>query len=376
MTLILKFGDDTLGPVKTLAIKREGLAPDTVEQWKAAVDVEAATPEALEASLQLLRDAQGAEADLKLMHGATEVRGLDVSNARQGPKFVAMETHDAALGEAHNRRRVTLTFRATLQDAAPVQSHEYTVREIANAGAPVRLLTSGKAVLRRGEDPADHDNALVPAAGGGYRRVRRDVTRDANAPSLAYVTEDEQVFTPLPGGVDDGHYVVTETLADGTPVRVISGFFVGASALARAIELRPGEDRLAGSRVSTNPFTRRVDFEFREFIDDGGAVASSESLTFITTRRVIDHPLLDGQRPAYRQHVGAPQTEVVQEGSAVGNGRHASPPPPRFSTDVVERKVQYSVPHPGLSPDRRWLTTWRYVMRGAGSLAPVPPEAS
>lgn len=374
MSLTLQFGNDALGAVSTLAVNREGPAPDTVEQWKATIEIEAATPGTLEARLQLLRDAQGTTGDLKLLHGGTEVRSLAVADARRGPTLTASEAHDTAPGQAHNRRRVTLTFRATVQDAAPVQSHEFTIRETSEPGRPVRLTTSGLAVFRRGEDPSDHEDTLLPATGGGYRRVRRDVTRDANAPSIKYVTVDEQVFSALPGGVEDGHYVVTEARGgDGQAVRVTSGFFVGAGAHARALELRPGDESLLDSRVSQNPFARRVDFEFREQLPDDSHGTLTESLTFTTTRRVVDHPLLDRGLPAWRQQVGAPQTEVVQEGSAIGQGRHAAPPAPRFPTDVVERRVRYSLPHPGLPSDRRWVTTWRYVSRSTGRIVESTP---
>jgi hypothetical protein len=64
----------------------------------------------------------------------------------------------------------------------------------------------------------------------------------------------------------------------------------------------------------------------------------------------------------------------VQQGRASGDNRHPAPPPPRYAADLVERSVQYSVPHPALPADRRWLTTWRYVSRSRGALLPQLPE--
>jgi hypothetical protein len=195
------------------------------------------------------------------------------------------------------------------------------------------------------------------------------VTRDVHVPSIEYEVADEQVFRALPGGVDDGHYVISESLnQDGRPMRTISGFFVGVSARSRALELRADDDHLVNARLSENPFTRRVDFEFVELLDETEAVTGTETLTFTTTRRVVDHPLLDVSRPAYRQQVGTPQTEVVQEGSAVGAGRHPSPPAPRFARDLLERRVVYSLPHPGLPANQCWVTTWRYVSRGRAAI--------
>lgn len=182
--------------------------------------------------------------------------------------------------------------------------------------------------------------------GASRRRVRQLVTRDTAVPALEYEVEDEQVFTPLPGGVDDGHYVASEFIdTEGRALRALSGFFVGASARARALELRPASERLVSTRIAANPFTRRVDFEFVELLEEAGSLALTETLSFTTTRRVIDHPLLDTALPAYRQQVGAPQTEIIQQGSAVGDGRHVSPPAPRYAAELVERHVEYSLPH-------------------------------
>lgn len=364
MSLALKFGAEVLGAATTLRIQQTGEAPDVRESWRVELQVEAATPAALETTLQSLRDAQGTTDDVKLVAGMTDVRTLEVADCRTGPVLTTIDESDASPGEAHNRRRVVLTFDATLQDAAvAVQSNTLTLVVRNEAGKPGVLHHSGKAILRRGETPADHEASVLPPLAAGYRRVKRLVTRDASEPSVVYEIEDEQVFAALPGGVEDGHYVVTDSQdADGRVVRTISGFFAGAYAKARALELRPG-DALLEARVSEDPFTRRVDFEFREAVADRDAIARAESLTFTTTRRVIDHALLDTSLPAYRQQIGAPQTEVIQEGSAVGHGRHPSPPAVRFNADLIERKVHYSVPHPALPADRRWVTNWRYVSR-------------
>jgi hypothetical protein len=371
MSLILKFGATALGAATSLAVHRDAAAPDTIETWRVELDVEAPTPAALEQSLEAIRALQGSHAGLQLLHDGAAVRALAVATCRRGPLLDELHEYDPAPGEAHNSRRLTLKFSATLQNALAVQAHNFLVRVAVAAGGPARVVTTGRAVLHSGEDPAAHEATLLPTLSAGYRRVRQATTRDAVGPTLEYETQDEQVFAALPGSVDDGHYVVSEALAaDGRALRTVFGFFVGAGAKGRALELRPADERLASSRVSENPFTRRVDFEFVELADQTGTLALTESLSFTTTRRIVDHPMLDTALPAYRQQVGSPQTEVIQEGSAIGNGRHASPPAPRFAADLIERRVHYSLPYPGLPAERRWVTTWRYVSRGLSAILP------
>jgi hypothetical protein len=372
--LTLQFGSTVLGAVRVLTVTQETADDARHEDWKVEVDAEGATPAGLEASLTAIRALQHAVAALQISDCGTVVRLLAIADCRVGPTFQSLREHDPAPGDAHNRRRLTLQFHAVLQTASAVQSHTFTVRAIAAAGEPQRTITTGRAVMHSGEDPAAHEAAILPAVPSGFRRVRQVATRDTAGPSLDYEVQDEQVFTALPSGVDDGHYVISEQLTpDGRSLRTISGFFVGAGAKSRALDLRPAEG--AGSRITENPFTRRVDFEFTELVEGAGGLAMTESLTFTTTRRVIDHPLLDLALPAYRQQVGAPQTEVVQEGSAIGNGRHASPPAPRFAADLIERRVQYSLPHSALPAERRWVTTWRYVSKGRVAIAAITPEA-
>jgi hypothetical protein len=372
MNLVLKFGDAVLGVAAGLRVRRAG----ETESWQVAIDVEAPTPALLEPALLALHQARGQTGDLELLQGSEVVRTLAAADCRHGPTLESCSEVDTAPGSAHNRRRVTLEFEATLQDAAiAVQSHAFTLRLEARAGQPDVLRHAGQAILRAGEDPADHEAAILPALAAGWRRVGRIVTRDAAAPALSYEVTDEQVFTPLPAGVDDGYYIISESVGpDGAAQRVISGFFTGAGARQRALELRPSGERVVAARISENRFTRRVDFEFRELLEATDTAALTETLTFTTTRRVIDHPLLDPALPAYRQQIGAPQTEVIQAGTAVGNGHHVSPNAPRYAADLLERRVQYSLPHAGLPADQRWVTTWRYVSRSRHAITEQPPK--
>jgi hypothetical protein len=196
--------------------------------------------------------------------------------------------------------------------------------------------------------------------------VRSAVTRDAAEPSLDYETEDEQVFVALPAGVEDGQVIrALRELPDGRRVRVTSGFFIGAAALARAEELRPAAS--SESRVAENPHARRVDFEFHEALSDGGLLAHNESISFATLRRVVDHALLSPGLPAWRQQIGVPFSEVTQEGSAAGESAHPAPPAPMLPGDVIERRVEYSMPD--APPAQRFVTRWRYLMRTRAEVA-------
>jgi hypothetical protein len=278
----------------------------------------------------------------------------------------------------HGPCRVELALEATLQDAASVvQSHRFTVRRAAVAGAPARLVVHGRVLLRAGEDPAAHEATVIAAPAPGFRRLRQVTTRDTAAPALDYEAEDEQVFSLLPAGVDDGHVIRALVITpEGNRVQVTGGFFAGPGALARALELQPSNALHA--RVTNNEQSRRVDFEFHELLSrplHAGLLARAETLSFVTTRRVIDHALLGPGLAAWRQQVGAAITEITQEGSAVGETAHPSPPAPLYPADVIERRVEYSFPDAAAPADRRFVTRWRIRMRGVSERPATAPEA-
>lgn len=356
--LILSFDNDALGRVAAFDWRRTAHAEGDLESWLVTLEAEAATADALEESLTALRAKIGGTGDLAL----GDSRTLAQSACRVGPALTRVDEADSAPGDVHGKRRLRLIFEATLQDSSQaVQHHAATLRVITAAGAPMRLQTRGRIVLRKAEDPALHESQIAPPA-AGFRRVRSAVTRAESL--LEYETDDEQVFTPLPAGVDDGHYVISESRdAEGRLIRAISGFFTGLGARAQALALG-GE-----GVIRENPFTRRVDFELRETVSDGEHLALTETLAFTTTRRVIDHPLLAAGAPAYRQVIGGAQTEIIQQGSAAGEGRHPSPPAPRYAADLIERSVRYSTPSPTLPPEKRWTTTWRYISRATTEVA-------
>lgn len=356
--LILQFDNEALGAATAFDWRRTAAADGDVEVWTLTLEPQAATADALEDTLASLRAKIGATGDLAL----GDSRTLAQADCREGPTLIRVDEADPAPGDVHGKRRLRLTFEATLQDSSQaVQHHAATQRVITQAGALITLQTRGRIVLRNGEDPALHESEIVPP-GAGCRRVRSAITRDASR--LEYETEDEQVFTPLPSGVDDGHYVISESRdAEGRLIRTLSGFFTGPGARAQALALG-GE-----GVIRENPFTHRVDFELREAISDGGHLALTETLSFTTTRRVVDHPLLAAGAPAYRQVIGGPQTEIIQQGSAHGEQSHPSPPPPHYAADLIERQVHYSVPSPNQPPEQRWQTRWRYVSRATTEVA-------
>lgn len=377
MNLTLKLGSQPVGAVEAFESERSDHIDGATERWRATLTLSAATPALVEQALAVLQARIGETGNAALLAGSNTVRALAVSDCRQGPRLVGVEADAPMPDSAHAPRRVRVTLEATLQDAAQaVQAHRMAVRVIRAAGAPDRILTRGVAILRAGESPAIHEGLIAPTS-AGFRRLRSAITRDASAPSLEYETEDEQVFAPFPAGVDDGHVIrALETLPDGRRVNVISGFFASPGALARATELQPAA--LLSGRVQENPFARRADFEYRELAAPAlstGVAYKTETVSYVTARRVVDHPLLGPGLPAYRQQVGAAFTEIVQEGSAIGEGRHVAPPSPLYPADLVERRVEYSFPDVDLPPDRRFVTHWRFLMRSRGELPATSPEA-
>ncbi|MCC6464887.1 MAG: hypothetical protein IT463_06050 [Planctomycetes bacterium] len=376
MNLDLSFGGQPCGSLESLAVQVQAGPDGIAEEWRCILRVAASTAAALEQQLAQLEILRGTEGSLSLAAGGGVVRTLATADCRQGPRLMLVSARDDGPGQALNRRAVVLVFTALRQDALQaVQQHTLTLSAEGRAGQPSRLLVRGRALLRRGENPAAHEATLLPALPARHRRVRCSLTRDTAQPALEYECEDEEVFTALPAGVDDGHYV-SALIQDeqGRIQRVTSGFFTGLGALAQARALQPAAPAVLAAAVRENPFSRRVDCEFRELLHEDDALGGTEAVTFTTTRRLVDHPVLGVGQPSWRQEVGAAFTEIVQEGVAVGRDRHVSPPPCRFAADIVERRVQYSVPLAHLPADRRFVTNWRFVSRTRAETVATPPE--
>ena len=352
--LTLSFGDNSLGAVQSLEVERKADVAGALERWRAVIEIGGATAVLAEETARTLETQLAGTAALKILSDGVETRVLAVAACRQGPALERVEVLTRDPAAAHERRRVSVTFVATLQDAdEAVQLHTFTVAVVAKAGEPTVLVTRGKVILRSGEDPATHESVIVVVA-TGYRRVRREITRDAAVPGLDYVVEDRQVFAALPQGVEEGSYS-RAVVSDGAGRReIVRGFFVGPSTRARAEEL--ATPFAAGTtRFEENPFSRRVDFEFSAAIaaDNNPAVVSlAEQVSLTWKRQVVDHAIL-GNQPRYRQIIGAPWTEVVQSGNAAGESAPPSAPAPLHSNEMIEREVA----HAGNE------TRWRYVFR-------------
>lgn len=377
MQLTLQLGAAALGATDSLDVSSTQDPHGATVRWRARLVLSAATPALAEAALAALQARVGETGDVKLLAGATIVRELATSDCRQGPRLVSVKAESPMPEAAHGPRHVELTLEATPQDAdSAVQSHAFTIQRVAVAGAPLRLVTRGRVNLRAGESPAAHESTAIAAPGAGFRRVRQTTTRDTAGPALDYETDDEQVFAPLPAGVDDGHVIRALVITpEGKRVQVTSGFFAGSGALARAFELQPA--RALHARVAHNEQLRRVDFEFHELLSQplhAGLLARAETLSFVTTRRVIDHALLGPGLPAWRQQVGAAVTEITQEGRAAGETSHPAPPAPLYPADVIERRVSYSFPDAALPADRRFVTHWRILMRARTERPATTPE--
>lgn len=377
MQLTLQLGATALSAISSLDVSSTHDPEGATERWRAQLVLSAPTPALAEAALAALQARVGETGGLKLLAGATILRELATSDCRHGPRLVSVNADSPMPEAAHGPRHVELMLEATLQDADnAVQSHKFTVSLLRVAGAPERLVTRGRLILRAGESPASHEATAIAAPATGMRRVRTATTRDTAVPSLEYETEDEQVFAPLPAGVDDGHVIRALVITpEGRRVRVTSGFFAGPGAQARAFELQPAGALHA--RVAHNEQLRRVDFEFHELLSQplhAGLLARTETLSFVTTRRVIDHALLGPGLPAWRQQVGAAVTEITQEGSAAGETSHPAPPNPLYPADVTERRVSYSFPDAALPADRRFVTHWRILMRARAERPATTPE--
>lgn len=113
---------------------------------------------------------------------------------------------------------------------------------------------------------------------------------------------------------------------------------------------------------------RTVNLEFEATLQtaapEAARVERTESISTTTRRRIIELPLLAPNAPAWRQEIGAPMFEVLQEGEAKG-ADYPLPQPPLFLADVFERRVVYA-------REGDCVTRWRYLMRPA---AYVPAKA-
>jgi hypothetical protein len=116
---------------------------------------------------------------------------------------------------------------------------------------------------------------------------------------------------------------------------------------------------------------RTVNLEFEATLKaaatEAAPVERTESISTTTRRRIIELPVLAPHAPAWRQEIGAPMFEVLQEGEAKG-GDYPLPQPPLFLADVFERRVVYA-------REGDCVTRWRYLMRPATYVpakAPTP----
>jgi hypothetical protein len=92
----------------------------------------------------------------------------------------------------------------------------------------------------------------------------------------------------------------------------------------------------------------------------------SESVSTSVKRHVVDLPLLAPNSPPWRQEIGGPAFEVLQEGEAAA-ADYVDAHAPAFPFDVIERRVSY-VRESGLC-----VTRWRYLMRPLAFAKAVKP---
>lgn len=104
---------------------------------------------------------------------------------------------------------------------------------------------------------------------------------------------------------------------------------------------------------------RTVNLEFEAALQnaapEAAPVSRTESISTTTKRRIVELPVLAPNVPAWRQEIGAPMFEVIQEGEASG-ADYPPPSPPLYPAELFERSVKFST-------QSDYVTRWHYVMR-------------
>jgi hypothetical protein len=142
-----------------------------------------------------------------------------------------------------------------------------------------------------------------------------------------------------------------EVREDAVQLRVLSpGMCASGPRLARrnAVE---SDDALA------HP-VRTVSLEFEATLQmtiaEATPASRNESISTTMKRHIVELPVLAPNIPAWRQEIGAPSFEVLQEGEARG-ADYPAPQPPLYATEVFERTVRFT-------REAECVTRWRYVM--------------
>ncbi|MCF6228233.1 MAG: hypothetical protein L3J82_06155 [Planctomycetes bacterium] len=361
--LKLLINNNAIANVKSFTQEQRQAGNDSLLRWNLTLEDAKATASGRQLLIESLSTLAGLDVDAIIEINGETLAEMSIVDSRIGPRISAVSRTDD--GDVHSGNAVKLAIEARLQDTtSDIQWSELRTRTVVSQGIS-KLITDLRVTLKRGENPENHLLALTPTILSGFVRRELIVKTDAPESSIEIQTTDEQVFQQLPANVDDGHYTVTIASSDSGLVRRIKGFFMGVGARAQALNMRPLN--CISERLTEDSFTRRIDFEYECDAESGQNI--SESLTFTTTHRIIDHPVL-GNFPAVRQVIGQPYMEVTQEGIASGVGKHPSPPAPRFPADLIERKVHYSPAREGQSR----VTTWVYRFRGRALLAESRPE--
>ncbi|MEE9310976.1 MAG: hypothetical protein V3V10_01060 [Planctomycetota bacterium] len=362
--LKLHINGNEITNIKVFTQEQRQAANNRIIRWNLTLENAKATADGRQALIESLSALAGSDVDASIEVNGESLADLSITGSRIGPRIAAVSRADD--GDVHSSNAVKLSIEAHLQNAAnDVQSSELRTRAVVSQGI-AKLITDLRVTLKRGEDPDNHLASLTPAVLSGFVRRELIVKTDAPESSLEIQTTDERIFQHLPTNVDDGHYTISTASSEKGSVRRIKGFFMGIGAKANMLQLRPVN--CIKDIITEDEFTRRVDFEYE--CETGSGHEMSESLTFTTTRRVIDHPVL-GNFPAVRQVIGQPYMEVTQEGLASDVSKYPSPAAPIFPTDLIERKVHYAPARQGQSR----VTSWVYRFRGRALLPEIRPEA-
>ncbi len=199
------------------------------------------------------------------------------------------------------------------------------------------LYFAGKALGELSALHVSHDAATV----------RWRATLELSAATQALVQQAVGALENKLGG--EGALEVRE---GSVQLRVLSpGMCAGGPRLARRSVIESDDAR-------AHP-VRTVNLEFEATLQaaatEAAPVSRTESISTTTRRRIVELPVLAPNVPAWRQEIGAPMFEVIQEGEASG-ADYPPPSPPLYPAELFERSVKFST-----ASDR--VTRWRYVMR-------------
>ncbi|MBI4567158.1 MAG: hypothetical protein HY719_02040 [Planctomycetes bacterium] len=395
MSLTIRYGDATYAIHPEFAALREPQSPQPGEphlirvRWTFAGTALADGAAALRAAREsLLAALTPAGRDLVLTEGGVEADRIDAASAVEGPRLASIEFPRALPGAY----RAGLDFHAVMEALLPAGEGDnkvegYRLRAETDDAGRETLIKEGRIDVTDAANLAAHHAAADPGVPNGWQRTAQGSETAGDGRRVDYRFENRRAFRDLPAGVLSGGYARAESAEGGARRVTLSGLFFGPLARQAAEALRPaGAGVVVEESLEVNEFDRSA--RFRYVSDEPAAAANgagagdllrfSETFRFATRRTFVDHrPLRRGAAP-YRQEIGGPVYEVIQEGEAAGARAWPAPSAPLSEGDLLEQEVRYDAPLPGAAGAANpaaYPVRWRYRMTPL--LRPVarPPPA-